>query len=66
MSGQEALIVPLADGGKSINIPVNLRGVVFLLITIGADSVDDSKIIAGPALLEFPFNSNGDLQEQSL
>jgi hypothetical protein len=62
MSGQEALIVPLADGGKNISIPGNLRGVVFLLITMSTDSVDDSKIIAGPALLEFPFNSNGDLQ----
>jgi hypothetical protein len=66
MSGQEAFIVPLADGGKSISIPGNLRGVVFLLITIGADNVDDSKIIAGPALLDFPFNSNKDLQIQSL
>src|SRR6267154_839511 len=58
MSGQEAFILPLSDGGKSISIPDNLRGVVFLLITTSADSVDDSKIIAGPALLEFPFNSN--------
>ena len=66
MSGQEAFILPLSDGGKSINIPGNLRGVVFLLITTSADSVDDSKIIAGPALLEFPFNSNGVLQKQSL
>jgi len=66
MSGQEALILPLSDGGKSISIPGDLRGVVFLLITTSADSVDDSKIIAGPALLEFPFNSNGDLQKQSL
>jgi hypothetical protein len=66
LSGQEAFIVHLADGGKSISIPANLRGVVFLVITISADSVDASKIIAGPALLEFPFNSNGDLLVQSL
>lgn len=65
LSGQEAFIVPLTDGGKSISIPANLRGVVFLVLTIGADSVDDSKIIAGPALLEFPFDSNGGLLRQS-
>jgi hypothetical protein len=66
MSGQEAFILPLSDGGKSVSIPGNLRGVVYLLITTSADSVDDSKTIAGPALLEFPFDSNGDLQKQSL
>jgi hypothetical protein len=66
MSGQEAFILPLSDGGKSIDIPGNLRGVVFLVITASADSVEDSKIIAGPTLLEFPFNSNGDLRKQSL
>ena len=64
MSGQEAIILPLNDGGKSVSIPGNLRGVVYLLVTTDADSVDDSKIIAGPALLEFPFNSNGDFQSQ--
>ena len=66
MSGQEAFILPLSDGGKSVSIPGNLRGIVFLLITTSADSMDDSKIIAGPALLEFSFSSNGDLQTQSL
>ena len=66
MSGQEAFILPLSDGGNSISIPGNLRGIVFLLVTTSADSVDDSKIVAGPALLEFPFDSNGDLQTQSL
>jgi len=62
MSGQEAVIVPLV--GKSVSIPNDLRGVVFLLITTDAGNLDDSKTIAGPALLEFPFDSNGKLQRQ--
>ncbi|KAH9997417.1 ferritin-like domain-containing protein [Russula compacta] len=66
MSGQNALIVPLLDGGKIVSIPDDLRGVAYLFITIDANSVDDSKIIAGPALLTFPVNSNGDLVMQSL
>lgn len=61
LSGQEALVVPLTDGGKSVNIPDTLRGVVYLLVTTDADGVDDSKTVAGPALLEFSYNSNGDL-----
>jgi hypothetical protein len=65
MSGQEAIIVPLNDDWKSVSIPGDLRGVVYLLVTSVTNSVDDSKIIAGPALLEFSFNSNGDLQNQS-
>ncbi|KAI9509478.1 ferritin-like domain-containing protein [Russula earlei] len=63
ISGQEAVIVPLV--GKSVSIPDDLRGVVYLLVTVDADNVDDSKIIAGPALFEFSFDSNGDLQRQS-
>jgi hypothetical protein len=62
LNGQEALIVPLTDGGKSVSIPDSLRGVVYLLVTTDSGSVDDSKTIAGPALLEFSFNSNGVLQ----
>jgi hypothetical protein len=62
LSGQEALIVPLDDGGRSVSIPDSLRGVVYLLITTDANGVEDSKTIAGPALLEFSFNSNGVLQ----
>jgi hypothetical protein len=64
MSGQEAIIVPLDDDWKSVSIPDDLRGVVYLLVTSVTNSVDASKIIAGPTLLEFPFNSNGDLQNQ--
>ena len=51
--------MPLDDGWKSVSIPDSLRGVVYLLVTTDAASVDDSKTIAGPALLEFPFNSIG-------
>jgi hypothetical protein len=64
MSGQEAIIVPLNDDWKGVSIPDDLRGVVYLLVTSVTNSVDDGKIIAGPALLEFPFDSNGDLQNQ--
>ncbi|KAH9057503.1 ferritin-like domain-containing protein [Lactarius vividus] len=58
LSGQEALIVPLSDDGKSVGVPDTLRGTVYLLVTTDADGVDDSKTIAGPALLEFSFNAN--------
>ncbi|KAI0291217.1 ferritin-like domain-containing protein [Multifurca ochricompacta] len=66
LTGQEALIVPLEDGGKSVSIPDTLRGVVYLLITTDMNAVEDSKTIAGPALLEFSFNSDGNLQRLPL
>ena len=68
LSGQVALIVPLTDGGKSVIIPESLcddkscNDDVYLAITTDADGVDDSKTVAGPALLEFSSNSNGVLQ----
>lgn len=66
LSGQEALIVPLSDDSKSVSVPDTLRGTVYLLVTTDADGVDDSKTIAGPALLEFSFNANSGLQRLSL
>lgn len=66
LSGQEALIVPLSDDGKSVSVPDTLRGTVYLLVTTDADGVDDSKTIAGPTLLEFPFNADSGLQRLSL
>ncbi|KAH8992562.1 ferritin-like domain-containing protein [Lactarius hatsudake] len=66
LSGQEALIVPLSDDSKSVSVPDTLRGTVYLLVTTGADGVDDSKTIAGPALLEFSFNANSGLQKPLL
>jgi hypothetical protein len=68
LSGQVALIVPLTDGGKSVIIPESLcddklcNDDVYLVVTTDADGVDDSKTVAGPALLEFSSNSNGVLQ----
>lgn len=58
--------MPLSDDWKSVSIPGTLRGTVYLLITMDADGVDDSKTIAGPAMLEFSFNANSDLQRQSM
>ncbi|KAH9172028.1 ferritin-like domain-containing protein [Lactarius sanguifluus] len=66
LSGQEALIVPLSDDSKSVSVPDTLRGAVYLLVTTDADGVDDSKTIAGPALLEFSFHANSGLQRLSL
>ncbi|KAF8262818.1 ferritin-like domain-containing protein [Lactarius quietus] len=66
LSGQEALIVPLSDDGKSVGVPDTLRGTVYLLVTTDADGVDDSKTIAGPALLEFSFNADSGLERLSL
>ncbi|KAI0260678.1 ferritin-like domain-containing protein [Gloeopeniophorella convolvens] len=61
LSGQNAVVVPLGDD-LSVSIPGELRGVVYLLVTTDADGVADDKTIAGPALLEFSFNSNGDFE----
>jgi hypothetical protein len=66
LSGQEALIVPLSDDGKSVSVPDTLRGTVYLLVTTDADGVDDSKTIAGPTLLDFPFNADSELHRLSL
>jgi len=66
LSGQEALIVPLSDDGKSVSVPDTLRGTAYLMVTTDADSVDDSKTIAGPTLLEFPFDADSTLRRPSL
>lgn len=58
--------MPLSDDGKSVSVPDTLRGTVYLLVTTDADGVDDSKTIAGPALLEFPFNADSGLQRLSV
>ncbi len=62
LSGQDALILPLSDDWKSVSIPDSLRGTVFLLVTTDENGVDDSKTVAGPALLEFPFYADSALQ----
>lgn len=66
LSGQEALIVPLSDDGKSVSVPDTLRGTTYLLVTTDPDGVEDSKTIAGPTLLEFSFDADSALQRLSL
>ncbi|TFY77487.1 hypothetical protein EWM64_g6526 [Hericium alpestre] len=60
LTGHEALIVPVNDDG-TVQIPDDLIGTVYMLITTNGEGVDDETTLAGPLMLEFPFNSLGQL-----
>ncbi|KAI0043576.1 hypothetical protein FA95DRAFT_1609265 [Auriscalpium vulgare] len=56
LSGQNAYIVPLKDG--KVKIPADLRGTSYVLVSTSADAVSDAATVAGPAMLDFPFNAD--------
>jgi hypothetical protein len=58
ISGFDTLFVPLkSDNGKfSVDVPSQLIGVVYVVITSDPQKLDDSTTIAGPALLNFAFD----------
>ena len=66
LGGQEALMVPLSNDGRSVSIPDTLHGAVYLLIATDTDDVDGSRTIASPVVLEFSFDANPGPQMLSL
>ena len=58
ISGLDTFFVPLHDKNEVV-IPKDLFGVVFAVITTDDKKVDDSVTVAGPAFLNFDFNSEG-------
>lgn len=56
-SGLSKQYVVISDG--KVTIPDELRGTVYLSVMNGNSS--DAEILAGPAVLSFPFDSNGKL-----
>ena len=61
VSGLDTFFVPLHGHNNEVVIPKNLYGVVFVIITNDGTKVDDSVTVAGPAFLNFDFNSQGEL-----
>ena len=50
---------------KSATLPEGLRGTVFAFVSSKQNATDDASVIAGPALLMFPYNAQGELIDQS-
>ncbi|KAJ7282656.1 ferritin-like domain-containing protein [Mycena rebaudengoi] len=53
------LFVPINN--NQVQVPENLRGFVFCVITRDGGRVDDATTMAGPAILNFAFDSRGEL-----
>ncbi|KAJ7633454.1 ferritin-like domain-containing protein [Mycena polygramma] len=61
ISGAAApVFVPIQDG-NTVTIPSGLLGFVFCVVTNDGGMVDDSTTVAGPAILNFAFDSRGQL-----
>jgi hypothetical protein len=61
ISGLNTTFVPISEysGVYSVEIPSNLIGVSYLVITDDGTKSDDSATVAGPAFLNFRFDENG-------
>jgi hypothetical protein len=61
INGLITTYVPITEdnGVYSVEIPSNLIGVVYLVITVSGTASDDSVTVAGPAFLNFRFDENG-------
>ncbi|KAA1473603.1 hypothetical protein DENSPDRAFT_859966 [Dentipellis sp. KUC8613] len=62
LSGDDALVVPIDADRRSVYIPPELRGTVYLVLTTNGEAVEDKSTIAGPVMLEFAFNSAGEVE----
>ncbi|KII91978.1 hypothetical protein PLICRDRAFT_172141, partial [Plicaturopsis crispa FD-325 SS-3] len=51
-------VAPLAKDG-SVTIPTDLVGTVYAVVSTNNTQATDANIVAGPAILEFAFNSDG-------
>ncbi|KIJ43115.1 hypothetical protein M422DRAFT_60331 [Sphaerobolus stellatus SS14] len=61
-TGLSQEFAPLKNG--KVAIPGDLLGTVYAVVTTNGTMADDSNIVAGPAVLSFPFNSDGNLISQ--
>jgi hypothetical protein len=66
ISGLDTVFVPLYGNNHEVVIPKDLYGVVFAIITTDKTKVDDSVTVAGPAYLNFDFDSQGKLATWAL
>jgi len=57
LSGLNSTFEPLTDN-NTVTVPDNLQGMVFAVVTDSSSNSSDSNTIAGPAILQFPFNSS--------
>lgn len=66
ISGLDTIFVPLDGNKDSVTIPKELYGVVFAVITTDGTKVDDSVTVAGPAFLNFDFDSRSKLERLAM
>ena len=66
ISGLDTFFVPIHGPKNEVVIPSGLYGVVFAVITTDQTKVDDSVTVAGPAFLNFNFNSQGKLESWAI
>jgi len=58
-TGLDQEFAPLTN--NKVTIPADLKGTVYAVVTTNGTTADDTNIVAGPAVLSFPFNSAGEL-----
>ncbi|KAJ8078071.1 hypothetical protein PM082_000277 [Marasmius tenuissimus] len=72
-SGSKAFLVFQTSNGpvttdiaddKTATIPSDLRGTVFAFVSSKQNATDDASVLAGPALLMFPYDAQGQLIKQ--
>ncbi|KAK7018217.1 protein rds1 [Favolaschia claudopus] len=61
ISGIGAPIFVPVEKDNEVTVPDGLLGVVFCVITKDGEKVDDSTMVAGPAILNFQFDSMGNV-----
>ncbi|KAK7043167.1 hypothetical protein VNI00_008521 [Paramarasmius palmivorus] len=49
------------NGGKMAMIPDGLKGTLFAFVSKTKDKADDENVVAGPALIMWPYNPDGQL-----
>ncbi|KAF5369383.1 hypothetical protein D9758_002544 [Tetrapyrgos nigripes] len=59
-SGAKSTPITVSGDDKTATIP-DVKGTVFAFVTNGNASVTDNNTVAGPALMMFPYNSQGQL-----
>jgi hypothetical protein len=57
LTGTQRLFAPINDKGE-IAVPIGMNGTVYILVTRDGSKVTDETIVAGPAILRFPYPSD--------
>jgi hypothetical protein len=57
--GTGTIFTPIEPGKTEIDIPKELKGFVYVVITNDGEKVSDETTVAGPAILIFPFGADG-------